>query len=918
MLNRAAVPSAPQNCSYNPAFVFEASLVARNTVFASGEGFRSQAPSGGLEGEKSRFSLRDSVGGPLRRENNRRRIYSVKSISMSDMEMPLARTDVEEMGHGAVDVVGTDRDGLRSSDAGQEKWATRKNNFSSGLEDNCACREGIRKEEDDERVPSQSGRLGVDDEEELEQILMKQQNEQQTRGQQQLHVPVFVMLPLDTVNSDGVFRYAGTKWFSEALEELKSTGIHGVAIDVWWGAVERRPRKYDWNGYRQLFDLISSLGLKLQVVIAFHACGGNVGDNAEVPLPPWVMSIAERDPDILFTDRPRDRVPGHRNKECISFFAEEEPGLLKGRSVLQCYADFMRSFRDEFSSDLGDLIEEIIVGTGPCGELRYPSYPEPNGWRFPGIGEFQCYDRRALASLARAAAGLDHPEWGNAGPHDSGSYNSTPDETNFFRSWGGGWDSEYGKFFLSWYSGALLDHGERMLQVASSVFNVVSPPNSPSALVPGSPRLRNKAHEKETARGDSTLTDKKDEQSCGSDVSPQVDQRAGSGISEEDGGQDFPSTSLDMESSPTGPDKKTNNAFYGRDLPIGGSNSCKTGSASAPPSTTGGTSDEALDPATGIATSTFPTPSTPSLTNPLNALSGFPLPSRPSYASFRSSSVSEGLNTLEDWAWPSPAGPPVVLALKVAGVHWWYRTRSHAAELTAGYYNCEGRDGYAPIMDLCTRYGVHMTLTCVEMCDAQHPPEALCGPEGLLRQVREAAAAAGVPIGGENALPCFMPNAIDEVALMRVVYNTQPWGTPLQEQLEESSGRSVASFKNAASQTKTVALNQWADEFSARDVRNGENAVDNDHSIPATGGPKDLRGLSSDRRYAPQEGELRRISGKEATLPPMRSFTFLRLTPDMMSSSYQEQWRRFTAAMAHNAENYVSSPNKRKQLGLQP
>lgn len=36
---------------------------------------------------------------------------------------------------------------------------------------------------------------------------------------------------------------------------------------------------------------------------------------------------------------------------------------------------------------------------------------------------------------------------------------------------------------------------------------------------------------------------------------------------------------------------------------------------------------------------------------------------------------------------------------------------------------------------LLQRHGVGLTLTCVEMCDAQHPPEALCGPEGLLRQV---------------------------------------------------------------------------------------------------------------------------------------------------------------------------------------
>lgn len=41
--------------------------------------------------------------------------------------------------------------------------------------------------------------------------------------------------------------------------------------------------------------------------------------------------------------------------------------------------------------------------------------------------------------------------------------------------------------------------------------------------------------------------------------------------------------------------------------------------------------------------------------------------------------------------------------------------------------------------------------------------------------------AAGVAVAGENALPCFMPGSIDEVALQRVIFNTQPWGTPLQQ-----------------------------------------------------------------------------------------------------------------------------------------
>lgn len=49
---------------------------------------------------------------------------------------------------------------------------------------------------------------------------------------------------------------------------------------------------------------------------------------------------------------------------------------------------------------------------GPAGELRYPSYPEGDGrWRFPGVGEFQCYDAYMLADLKRAADAAGEPQW---------------------------------------------------------------------------------------------------------------------------------------------------------------------------------------------------------------------------------------------------------------------------------------------------------------------------------------------------------------------------------------------------------------------------------------------------------------------------------------------------------------------------
>ena len=47
-------------------------------------------------------------------------------------------------------------------------------------------------------------------------------------------------------------------------------------------------------------------------------------------------------------------------------------------------------------------VQEIQVGMGPAGELRYPSYPESEEtWKFPGIGAFQCYDKVLQAPVEK-------------------------------------------------------------------------------------------------------------------------------------------------------------------------------------------------------------------------------------------------------------------------------------------------------------------------------------------------------------------------------------------------------------------------------------------------------------------------------------------------------------------------------------
>lgn len=93
-------------------------------------------------------------------------------------------------------------------------------------------------------------------------------------------VPVFVMLPLDTV---WLLERGGTtqpffireKAMEVGLEMLSRAGVDGVMIDVWWGIAEHAgPGQYDFSAYRKLFEQVASKGLKVQAVMSFHAGAG--------------------------------------------------------------------------------------------------------------------------------------------------------------------------------------------------------------------------------------------------------------------------------------------------------------------------------------------------------------------------------------------------------------------------------------------------------------------------------------------------------------------------------------------------------------------------------------------------------------------------------------------------------------------
>lgn len=376
------------------------------------------------------------------------------------------------------------------------------------------------------------------------------------------YIPVYASLSMGIINS--YCQLVDPEAVRAELRHLKSLNVDGVVVDCWWGIVEAwAPQKYEWSGYRDLFGIIKEFKLKVQVVLSFHGSGKCGSGDVLISLPRWVMEIAQENQDIFFTDR-----VGRRNTECLSWGIDKER-VLRGRTGIEVYFDFMRSFHMEFRSLSEEgLISAIEIGLGACGELRYPSCPEKMGWRYPGIGEFQCYDRYMQKNLRQAALTRGHLFWAR-GPDNAGYYNSRSHETGFFCD-GGDYDSYYGRFFLNWYSGILVDHVDQVLSLATLAF---------------------------------------------------------------DG---------------------------------------------------------------------------------------------------------------------------AVIMVKIPSMYWWYRTASHAAELTAGYYNPTNRDGYSPVFKMLKKHSVILKVVCYgPEYTVQENDEAFANPEGLTWQVMNAAWDQGLSISVESALPCL-------------------------------------------------------------------------------------------------------------------------------------------------------------------
>lgn len=266
------------------------------------------------------------------------------------------------------------------------------------------------------------------------------------------------MAPLALLNDNQEIQ---DEWKIEAwFNKLQQGNVDGVMIDVWWGLVEQSPKVYKWTGYAKIFKMLKDRNLKIVPVMSFHKCGGNVGDECNIPLPEFILKSSVQP---FFKDQ-----FGNIDAEYISFGYDNVE--IEGRTPLKMYRDYMEAFHSEFKDYIDShSIVEIEIGVGPCGELRYPSY-QSHLWSYPGCGNFIAYDEKLTEILKKDAEAEGRSNYGHH-PYNTGDYNVRPGGSAYWNEGtSDGWKSDYGLWYSKWYSRILYQHGANVFKDAREVF----------------------------------------------------------------------------------------------------------------------------------------------------------------------------------------------------------------------------------------------------------------------------------------------------------------------------------------------------------------------------------------------------------------------------------------------------------------
>lgn len=306
---------------------------------------------------------------------------------------------------------------------------------------------------------------------------------------------VGAMAPL-LINTDNELEM---RKFNNDLQFAKDNGVKSISVDVWWGVVQKEgEQKFDWKYYDKIFKTIKDKGLNLTPILSTHLCGGNVGDNVNIPIPKWTwdylaenlgMDTKINDSDFSFTKMLKQKQKdglyytnehGDRISEVVPVWYDD--------IIMPKYNAFAQEFKNHFVStanselNMKNIIDEIHVSCGPSGELRYPTYGENlKGAEFPTRGWLVGYGQGGKNSFQKYAEAKYNniyrlnSAWGTnlesfkdiQAPHNNSATEGMATEFVNLKHYE---NHPYGKDFLEWYHNTLVKHGEDILTGAHEVF----------------------------------------------------------------------------------------------------------------------------------------------------------------------------------------------------------------------------------------------------------------------------------------------------------------------------------------------------------------------------------------------------------------------------------------------------------------
>jgi beta-amylase len=244
--------------------------------------------------------------------------------------------------------------------------------------------------------------------------------------------------------------------FESRLKTLKSYGVEGVTIDIWWGVVHSGPKSYNWEYYDKIDEVVKRVGMKWVPIFSFHQLGDNVNDPKRITLPSHVLALAQTK-GYLYKD-----VNGRENYEAVSVWATEK--------VLYLYKEFFSEFYKHFEGRT-DAIKQIYIGLGSAGELRYTSY---NKDTYPGHGDLWAYSGLAIEAfrdfvLEKYNGDLSKVarSWGINSINRENIYPPMEGES-FFTN--GQHLTQYGKDFFDFYHQSLIKHMKLLVGAGLEVF----------------------------------------------------------------------------------------------------------------------------------------------------------------------------------------------------------------------------------------------------------------------------------------------------------------------------------------------------------------------------------------------------------------------------------------------------------------